>query len=69
MDKEPEIIIPGQSEQDPTSEASTKRQRERVKEDEAYTPVIVKRTDQHWRHPERHHLRVHDQQYVCPELQ
>lgn len=52
MDEEPEIIISPGMEQDSASETSTKRQRQRLTEDEEYTSVIVKRTDEHQRHPD-----------------
>lgn len=52
MDEKPENSIPPGMEEEPDTETSTRRQRERHNEDEEYTSVIVKRTDEHRRHPD-----------------
>jgi formate-nitrite transporter family protein len=52
VDEKSKINIPPGMKQVPASEMSTRRQRQRLKEDEEYTSVIVKRTDEHRRHPD-----------------
>ena len=52
MSEKTKIILPDGIEHSTQDGTSTERAQERAREDECYTPVIVKRTDEAFRHPD-----------------